>query len=186
MQYLHEKRPLPVSSMSALTLFNILEKDFDGQFPPLADFKSLAEKHLECLLPGSKHSKHYYNYLVKFFKTFSIAPDVYPEVQIIGGIKKCSPEEDEEDDEEEEELTNEERKLKRIKLGIDVDSQNQSDNGENNDDDDNCWWTGGQEEMTGSRAGNHTSDYNVSGDDQVDGSGDDQVDGNVCNQDDNR
>ena len=180
MQYLHEKRPLPVSTMSALTLFNILEKDFDGQFPPLADFKSLAEKHIQCLLPGSKNSKHYYNYLVKFFKTFSIAPDVYPEVQIIGGIKKCSPEEDEEE-EEEEELTNEERKMKRIKLGIDVDSQIQSDNGENNDDD---WWTGGQEEMTGSKAGNHTSvnefDGNVSGDDQVDGSGDDQIDD--CNQ----
>jgi len=161
--------------MSALTLFNILEKDFDGQFPPLADFKSLAEKHLECLLPGSKNSKHYYNYLVKFFKTFSIAPDVYPEVQNIGVIKKCSPEEDEEEQEEEEEqeLTNEERKLKRIKLGIDVDSQIQSDNEENNDDED-TWWAGGQEEMTGSKAGDNELDDNVSGDDQIDD--------NVCNQ----
>ena len=182
---MHEKRPLPVSSMSALSLFQILEKDFDGQFPPLSDFKSLAETHLECLLPGSKNSKHYYNYLVKFFKTFSIAPDIYPEVQFIGGSKKCCLEEEEEDEEEEAELTNEERKLKRIKLGIDVDSQIQSNNGENNDDDD-TWWTGGQEEMTGSKAGNHTSDNefdcNVSGDDQVDGSGDNQIDDNFCNQ----
>ena len=167
---MHEINPLPFF-MPALQIFGILEKHFDDMFPPLSDFIQLAEDHLKCLLPGSKHSKIYYIYLIKYFKTFSI-----PREKLCNyNIQVNEDEKEDEEDEEEVYLSFEQRKLNRIKLGIAPDYDSDDDG----NDQDESWVAGVEEEtMTGpgSKAGNY---YESNSTNDEDGGNDWMVEGEI-------
>ena len=168
-------RPLPSSNMSVHQLTQILEYDHGERFPPLSSFIELAETHLNCLLPDSSKSRHYYRYLIKYFNTFCVAAntDLSREEEYIQR-RADDDDDDDDDDNDNEEITFEQRKLARIKLGLHSDEIVETNDEKANDDEDSDW-----EEVdngvTGSNAGNqYTINDPQNDDEQSDPQNDDE------------
>ena len=156
-------RPLPSSNMSVHQLTQILEYDHGERFPPLSSFIDIAEMHLNCLLPGSPKSRHYYRYLIKYFNTFSVAAntDISREEEY---IQRRADDDNDDNEYDNEEITFEQRKLARIRLGLHSDVIVET-NDEKVDEDDSDW-----EEVnngvTGSNAGNKDTINDPQNDDE--------------------